>query len=116
MTNFFRDALIATAAAVVILPLLEFGLAIAGTHFDGAQSTYDPERYWALVKDSGFWAHEEGSEQFITTNRDGYRDTNHPLAAPAHTLRVAVLGDSLTAAFQVRSEDTYPEVAEREYN
>ena len=47
-------------------------------------------------------------------DRDGLRDGEHPLAKPAGTLRIAVLGDSCVEALQVPAEETFVKRLESE--
>lgn len=61
------------------------------------------------------WFREEG-EAYIRINSQGLRDREHTFEKPAETIRIAVLGDSYTEAFQVRLEDTFWAVMERQMN
>ncbi len=61
------------------------------------------------------WFRKEG-EAYIRINSDGLRDREHTLKKPPNTIRIAVLGDSYTAAFQVPIEYTFWSVMERNLN
>ena len=50
------------------------------------------------------------------TNALGMRDRERMLAKPARTVRVAVLGDSVTEALQVGDDETFTRLAERAMN
>ena len=53
----------------------------------------------------GWFADEGGS--WVEINGDGLRDREHDPAKPPGTIRIAVLGDSFAAAFQVPPEQTF---------
>jgi hypothetical protein len=61
------------------------------------------------------WFRQEGST-YIRISRDGLRDRDHPRDKPPGTWRIAVLGDSYAEAFQVRQEEAFWSVLERELN
>jgi hypothetical protein len=46
-------------------------------------------------------------ENYIAINREGYRDTNHPLIKPPGTYRVLLLGDSMSEGREVAFQDLY---------
>jgi hypothetical protein len=60
----------------------------------------------------GWWKRE--GEEYIRINTVGLRDREHALFKPEHVFRVAILGDSYAEALQVRMEDTFWAVMERE--
>jgi len=55
----------------------------------------------------------EGYSSNVINSR-GLRDREHSLAKPAGTLRIAILGDSFSEAFQVAQDKTFWAVLERE--
>jgi hypothetical protein len=61
---------------------------------------------------TGYWLKEGGG--YVSINSDGLRDREHAVAKPRNTLRIAVLGDSFTEAFQVNREDAFWAVMETE--
>jgi len=61
---------------------------------------------------SGWWAKEGGA--WVAINSDGLRDRERPVEKPAGTYRIAVLGDSYAAAFEVPLEAGFTKVLERE--
>lgn len=92
--------------------IFEIGLRIAGItkpYF----YTYDEVRGWALRPGVKGWQTDEG-KAFIRINSDGFRDREHVGRKPAGTLRIAVLGDSFSDAYQVPLEETFWAVMERE--
>lgn len=62
-----------------------------------------------------WWFTDEGHAH-IKINDDGFRDRNRSLKKPPETVRIAVLGDSYVAAWQVPMEQRLTEVLERELN
>ena len=52
----------------------------------------------------------------IKTSKDGLRDYEYSLAKPPNTIRICVLGDSVTFGLDLAMEDTYPKVLERMLN
>lgn len=92
--------------------ILEIGLRIAGISYPSF-STLDEDSCWAYRPGVQEWYREEG-EAYIRISNDGLRDREHSKVKPANTLRVAVLGDSYAAAFQVPMEATFWSVMEQE--
>lgn len=77
--------------------------------------------YWSRVDSlTGFsprpgvsgWVHDEG-DAFVRINSAGFRDREHSVIKPAHTLRIAVLGDSMTEARQVDVSQTFWSILEQ---
>ncbi|MBI4451961.1 SGNH/GDSL hydrolase family protein [Candidatus Woesearchaeota archaeon] len=52
----------------------------------------------------------------ITINSKGMRDYEYGYKKNKDTVRIAVIGDSVTAAFQVELDDSYPKALERKLN
>lgn len=78
---------------------------------------YAPDEFCGTRLRPGFegWWRKEGSA-FVKINRHGFRHGNREPEKPPGTLRIAVLGDSFTEAFQVAAEQTFCAVLERELN
>ena len=94
------------------LILCEIGLHIGGVSYPSF-FTADEYRGVALRPGAEGWWLQEG-EAYIRINSAGLRDREHTKVKPAKTVRIAVLGDSYAAAFQVSMEDTFWSVMERE--
>ena len=74
----------------------------------------DPVRgFIAHRPDSKGWQTKEG-RTYVTINSDGLRDRAHALDKPENTFRIAVLGDSYAEAAQVKMEDAFWSVMERQ--
>lgn len=57
------------------------------------------------------------NEKYVALNREGFRDFEYPVAKPANTVRIAVIGDSFTFGMGVKNvSDTYPKALERDLN
>ena len=78
---------------------MEIGLRIAGVSYPSF-FTADEYRGVALRPGAEGWWLQEG-EAYIRINSAGLRDRERTKVKPANTVRVAVLGDSYAAAFQV---------------
>jgi hypothetical protein len=94
------------------LVFIEVALRVAGVSFQDFYKA-DPVRGVAHRAGARGWFRREG-RQYIVINRQGFRDRERPVAKPPGTYRVAVLGDSFTEGLQVRLEDTFAAVLERE--
>jgi len=87
----------------------------------------DQSYYWAVAKRPdamlgwrpapgvAAWQRFEG-RALVQTNRLGFRDCDHDLTPAAGVVRIAVLGDSFTAAVQVPIEQTWWRVMEARLN
>ena len=107
----FSIVLIGIGTAIGLI-VCEIGLRIAGVSYPSF-FTADEYRGVALRPGAEGWWLQEG-EAYIRINSAGLRDRERTKVKPANTVRVAVLGDSYAAAFQVSMEDTFWSVMERE--
>lgn len=96
----------------VALLVAEGAMRLIGLNF---ASPYMPDEYCGsrLTPHVGFWNLTEG-RVYVTTNSAGFRDREHAVKKPPGTLRIAVLGDSFAEAVQVKREETFWAVMERE--
>src|SRR5437016_4950991 len=90
---------------VFSLAIIEIALRIAGYSYPEFYVA-DGQRGYALRPGMRGWYRKEG-EAFVQINSDGLRDREHPKRKPAKTIRIAVLGDSYTEAFQVNFENSF---------
>jgi len=90
---------------------LEIGLRLGGIEYP---SFYTTDQYTgaALIPGAEGWYREE-TDIYIRINSQGLRDREHAKAKPANTLRIAVLGDSYAAAWQVPLQSTFWAVMEQ---
>src|SRR5438270_11979698 len=68
--------------------------------------TFEDETGWLLRPNTSGWFRKEGAA-FVTINSAGLRDREHTLPKPAHTYRIAIIGDSFAEALQVPFEQTF---------
>lgn len=99
------------ALAAVVLVLVELLLRSVG-YSDQVFTQPDPVLGYRLIPGLSQLQTIEG-RAVVTINEDGYRGRAYPRERRPGTLRVVVLGDSLTESRQVGDEETYPAVAER---
>jgi hypothetical protein len=102
---------IALASALALI-FIELALRLLGVSFQDFYKA-DPVRGVAHRPGARGWFRREG-RQYIVINREGFRDREHPAIKPPGSYRIALLGDSFTEALQVRLEDTFGAVLERE--
>ena len=75
---------------------------------------FEPDPYTGWVNRpgaAGHWDYEGDAE--VKINKQGLRDREHIIDKPKHTIRIAVLGDSFMAAFQVDQSKDFSSVTER---
>ena len=102
------------SSLVGALLLAEVALRVLGIGYP-VFSRPDDERGWVLRAGARGRFETEGSA-LVAINRDGLRDRDHSRAKPAGSLRIAVLGDSYAGALEVRMEETFWSVLERNLN
>jgi lysophospholipase L1-like esterase len=73
----------------------------------------DPHTGFSLRPGAEGWWRGEGVT-YIKINSEGLRDREHSKTKPSNTLRIAVLGDSFTEAFDVKMEETWWAVMEQQ--
>jgi hypothetical protein len=107
-----KRLLLMAGASAFALVLIELGLRLLGVSFQDFYKA-DPVRGVAHRPGARGWFRREG-RQYIVINGDGFRDRDHPKTKPTGSYRIAVLGDSFVEALQVRLQDTFSAVLERE--
>lgn len=94
------------ASVLVAALLAEIGLRAFGLSYPASLYTGDRDTGWALRP--GAEGYEIGeTTQYITISSAGLRDREHAPAKAAGALRIAVLGDSFSAALQVPQDSAY---------
>jgi hypothetical protein len=100
-----NSVLLSIGAVLIGLILAEGVLRMANISFP-VFDTYDDLRGVALRPGKEGWYKKEG-KAYLRINSLGYRDSEHEIAKPVGTYRIAVLGDSFAEARQVALEDTF---------
>ena len=114
MRKWLVNGALVVASLVVALALAEGVLRLVG-YANPVLWTYDDVTGSRLYAGAQGWFRSEG-EAYITINSDGLRDREHAKAKPPNTLRIAVLGDSMTEALQVPLEKYFGAVLEQRLN
>lgn len=103
--SFVKIVLLIAIGVVTGLVVIETCLRIAGISYP---MLYTCDEYCGAALNPGAegWWRKEG-QAYIKINSDGLRDRTHAKRKPPNTLRIAVLGDSYTEAFQVPTDKTF---------
>lgn len=112
MAAFGKKVLALAVECAVCLLFFEMVLRVTGQRYMGSFFVMDTERGWALRPNASGWQTAEGLA-WVETNSDGMRDEEHPVAKPANTLRIAVVGDSFTEALQVEAAKSFGKLLPR---
>lgn len=109
----WKVKLLAIAVSGVFgLLLAEIGLRVIGFSKPNFYQMDKDLGFSAIPNARGLWSAE--GPGYVSINAHGMRDVPRTVAKPKNTFRVAVLGDSNTAAFQVDREENYCAVLERQ--
>src|SRR5579872_2731842 len=98
-----RDVFLVCLGLFALLACLEGALRVLNVHFSTVFIRVDPVLGYALRPSTQGWE----DSNYYTTNSDGMRDRERTIARPPNTLRIAILGDSMTEAIQVPLDETY---------
>jgi len=100
-----REIALVVASLLFAGILTEIGLRVVGIAYP-VFHRLETLRGWSPQPGiSGVWMTE--GEALIENNDEGFRDQNHTKAKPEGTLRIAVLGDSMSEALAVPLEKTF---------
>ncbi|HEV2176117.1 MAG TPA: SGNH/GDSL hydrolase family protein [Terriglobia bacterium] len=118
MKRFFSKLLLVAGGMFVALLVAEIGLRIAGVSYPGAGGTlhfytWDSQTGMAFRPGAHGEYRREG-DTYLRMNSQGLRDREHTKKKPSDTFRIAVLGDSFAAAFQVPIQQAFWSVLERD--
>ena len=112
--NALINVVLILSSLVVAFVLAEIVLRVLG-YSNPVLWTYDDTVGSRLYGGAEGWFRAEG-EAYIKINSAGLRDREHSVAKPPNTVRIAVLGDSMTEALQVPSGKPFWAILERELN
>lgn len=105
-----REIALIAASLLFAGVLAEIGLRIIGIAYP-VFHRLETLRGWSPQPGiSGVWMTE--GEALIENNDEGFRDKNHTVTKPEGTLRIAILGDSMSEALAVPLEKTFWSVLE----
>src|SRR5262245_11300165 len=101
-----RQLILAGASFLALVVGGEAALRLAHIEHDVRLYTGDPHLGWKLRPGAeGFVMNE--TRQYVRINRAGFRDREREIQKAAHTIRIAVLGNSWTEALQVPLGGTF---------
>jgi hypothetical protein len=112
--NWALNGAVGVASLVVAFVMAEIVLRLIGFS-NPVLWTYDDITGTRLYAGAEGWFRSEG-EAYIKISSAGLRDREHTKGKSADTVRIAVLGDSMTEALQVPLERTYWSILERKLN
>ncbi len=108
-----RGSGVVALSGLVGLAAAEGVLRLAGVKFDASLYGEDAVTGWRLRPNAHGWWVSEGNS-YVRINSAGMHDREYQLSKPPGTVRIAVLGDSMTAAVQVAARETFAGVLEQE--
>jgi hypothetical protein len=97
---------------VVAFLFSEIGLRIAGISYP-LPTQRDPYCGYSF-RPGAEWIHTTEGRSHISINRFGFRDVDWQIAKPQNTTRLAVIGDSFVAAFEMETERRFTSILQRE--
>lgn len=104
-SSWIKNAAIVAVSVAIALALGELALRAAGFAYPNFWEP-DPLAGSRLRAGMEGWQRDEGSA-YVKISSQGLRDVEHPVAKPADTYRIAVLGDSYAEAMQVAEERAF---------
>ena len=105
--------LLVVAGNIMALLFLEIALRCGGDRFSISYlPAFDESTGWTGQPSTE--GQDWESKQMVHSNSQGFHDREHSRRKPSNTLRIAVIGDSMTEGAQVSTDKTFPSVLERE--
>ena len=104
-SSWIKNGAIVAVSVAIALVLGELGLRVAGFAYPNFWEP-DPLTGSKLRPGMEGWQKDEG-QAYVKISSQGLRDREHPVAKPAGTYRIAVLGDSYAEAMQVDEERAF---------
>lgn len=110
---------LAVGSVVCLLAVLELLVRWLAPHPHYPFTNYPDEKVGHVAK-PGFRGRATNMfgefDTALSINREGFRDTDHPLVKPPNTVRIAFLGDSFTFAEQVEEPECFVRRTETRLN
>ena len=104
-SSWIKNAAIVAVSVAIALALGEMALRATGFSYPNFWEP-DPLTGSKLRPGMEGWQRDEG-KSYVKISSQGLRDVEHPVAKPANTYRIAVLGDSYAEAMQVPQEKAF---------
>lgn len=104
-SSWIKNAGLVAISAALALVIGEAVLRLAGFSYPNFWEP-DPLTGSKLRPGMEGWQRDEG-RSYVKINSQGLRDREHPVAKPAGTYRIAILGDSYAEAMQVEEERAF---------
>src|SRR3954467_3177676 len=104
-SSWIKNASLVVASVALAVVIGEAALRLAGFSYPNFWEP-DPLTGSKLRPGREGWQRDEG-RAYVKINSQGLRDREHPVAKPAGTYRIAILGDSYAEAMQVEEERAF---------
>src|SRR5437868_7668793 len=104
-SSWIKNAALVAASVALAVVISEAALRLAGFSYPNFWEP-DPLTGSKLRPGMEGWQRDEG-RSYVKINSQGLRDREHPVAKPAGTYRIAILGDSYAEAMQVDEERAF---------
>ena len=104
-SSWIKNGTLVAVSVAIALVLGEAALRVAGFSYPNFWEP-DPLTGSKLRPGMEGWQQDEG-RAYVKINSQGLRDVEHPIAKPANTYRIAILGDSYAEAMQVPEEKAF---------
>ena len=104
-SSWIKNGALVAASIAIALVLGEVALRAAGFAYP---NFWEPDALTGTKLRPGMegWQEDEG-KAYVKISSQGLRDVEHPVAKPANTYRIAILGDSYAEAMQVSAEKAF---------
>jgi predicted GNAT superfamily acetyltransferase len=109
-TRLIANLALLLTGLVLSLVMVEAALRLAGVNH--ARFRYQDSRYGVVLRPNFSDYYTLEGFAYVRTNSQGFRDVERPLEPPPDTIRIAVLGDSFTAALQLDEDKRFTELTE----
>ena len=115
LKTLFKKCLLIGGGIFIGLICSEVGLRLCGFRY---ATFLQPDRVsgWSHRPDDVAVYSFLGHDTLVKINSHGWRDYERPVKKPPSTFRIAVIGDSFVAAWQVGLQETFCALAERQLN
>ncbi|MGB7933373.1 MAG: SGNH/GDSL hydrolase family protein [Gammaproteobacteria bacterium] len=114
-----RSSLLLMAASLIVAFLLaEITLRVLGISYPSPATVMQKDYYrgFSYTPDNEWLQSSERPLHLVVINSEGFNDRIHELKKPPGYFRIAVLGDSYTAAIHVERKQRFTEIIEKELN